>query len=1663
MITRFKIYLFTFILLCCCGFQSGVAGDARGVSLEKIAVYNSNALGSGSTRSFIRTNNGYFHLVYYNKYKGNNEIYYTRSGDNGKTWSTPLNLSNNLGDSLKPTIVTDEYNRLYVFWEDDARILFVNSTDSGLTWGSVFSIAGDVRQAQDVCAAADFEGNLFAVWSNRGSIYYRKYDANKKDWQHILNISKPYYGSQNPGIIIDREHNLHVIWEKRGEILYRQYSAGNRDWSPEIINLNGDLTTPAGKIEILPGFENSKQFFTVDMDSLVIYGKLLNRNSQDVILKIGKSQYSAKVRRGRYQFNDISLENGDNAYTITSQTSGGIKLISTGFISLKVPDARNPVIAVGDNGAIHAIWEEGAGLVYRYSLTGNWSRQTYSIAAKIKSRQGNSDIAVDHHGDVFFAWVNDSLYWRSYSVSENKLSSVQRVGAAAEGINYNPRFISTVSDTFNVSRPQTGFDLLWLSRSRRGIYYRFKYFSNSFYASIPPPATNVLIEKVSSKKIKINWSALKGQAVYQVQVSKTADFETALFYDSGFVKGISNSHVLGRQLRDGIYYIRVRLADQSQTWGPFSSTEYFTMTAVEVPSPKLKQLVEFSNADRIQISWKNPAMADSKQQFLPDRYEAECAKDPGFRNIVARSKWRTVDNYYFKGLPEGKYFFRVRGQNTIASLKKSGWSNTVSTIVDLTPPQIENIAAWLDINEGIAFSRSFTQNRKIYISSKSKGHTLFLKPEFSEKYPHYVQANNAFRVVPQYGFKENDWILSYKIPTSNFGNQKVLLKLADLAGNTATYNLYFILDDGLPNVLGSWKITGTGLVSRGDVLYFKGRRGSVSVNISGIVNDLGSGIDTLKYYYVSEEQIITSDEKNQWSLSEVLNKLPEPGRIIVTAKDKVGNTVEKSFDYRKDDTPPSVNIHSVKISNGYLYFHEEQNTLYLSPKLKTPENVKVRGYFDDAASGIADVDILPLWGAIGQIKRYQNHPNRWQVTCLLDPEKYSGPTTLDFLFYDKLRNYFLYQLNIIKDKTPPRPPLNVKAFPQTEDGQVEYITLTWDDTQDAESGVKFYRAGLDVKWQNNPVRHTSSDIKVEPGRHVCYVYAIDNVGNVSLAGTDALIVYPKNPRLIYPEADSIINAVTPTLRWTRTIDSGHYIVELAENQDFTVGHRKYRVEDEIAQMPDKDRLKNGKTYYWRVRSYDLEGKVLTRIKDTQAAKFTIDTKGPTNLFFSIENGAVYTNKKKVKLSIDATDAEQVIISEDRDFADAYWQKFAPVLAYELSVGEGLKTIYVKYMDEYGNKSQIIKDSIIIDKQSPMLFTSLSMPQFNDDYKSEVKVQVFFNEAVAGNLSQVFLELPDQTSILVENTLSGEKLWEGRGVLPESRGYSGEALLYLDGEISDLAGNSLALPLTFKIKVDNEPPVIESFRVEGSAKSRLGDRLNFFIRGEHDCEASVQIDSLKTINLKEVSSGEYSGQWQIDTLKSFENMSFISVLEDDAGNKAKKQSSSKININLLSPELVEDFEVVPFKYSFKNQVGFEQFITSEAKGKGLRVLKVNYQVTAKQPWAAFSFKQLPSKNYRGYKPVLQFWIKGSGSNQLKGAVKFRREGRTLDENWLLSGRKEHSFSLNKKGWQLIKIELSAEEMKILDKLAFIDMIIYTSGRAESGSLLIDDVSIYYSML
>jgi Neuraminidase (sialidase) len=172
------------------------------------------------------------------------DIFLKRSTDNGATWKSVKNLSNDGGKSTLSQIAISNAN-VYVIWVDYTDtidtvgvgdIFFKRSTDNGATWKPTVNISNN--PGESVLARVSASGdNVYVVWQQTSAsltsvdIILRRSTDNGATWKSPINVSNDPDGSLNPQIA-STGTNVYVVWEKYSDsdILFKRSADGGATW-----------------------------------------------------------------------------------------------------------------------------------------------------------------------------------------------------------------------------------------------------------------------------------------------------------------------------------------------------------------------------------------------------------------------------------------------------------------------------------------------------------------------------------------------------------------------------------------------------------------------------------------------------------------------------------------------------------------------------------------------------------------------------------------------------------------------------------------------------------------------------------------------------------------------------------------------------------------------------------------------------------------------------------------------------------------------------------------------------------------------------------------------------------------------------------------------------------------------------------------------------------------------------------------------------------------------------------------------------------------------------------------------------------------------------------------------------------------------------------------
>jgi hypothetical protein len=169
-----------------------------------VNLSSSGAVGS-STPQVMNSGNSVY-VVWEDKSSGNYEILFRRSSDNGATWKTINNLSNNPGDSVEEQIAVSG-SKVYVLWSQlDASgnlrdAFFRRSLDDGATWKTFKNLSQNGHSSEPQIAASG--SSVYVAWISPAvgsDIFFQRSTDNGATWKAVQNLSNNNGHSNSPQI-----------------------------------------------------------------------------------------------------------------------------------------------------------------------------------------------------------------------------------------------------------------------------------------------------------------------------------------------------------------------------------------------------------------------------------------------------------------------------------------------------------------------------------------------------------------------------------------------------------------------------------------------------------------------------------------------------------------------------------------------------------------------------------------------------------------------------------------------------------------------------------------------------------------------------------------------------------------------------------------------------------------------------------------------------------------------------------------------------------------------------------------------------------------------------------------------------------------------------------------------------------------------------------------------------------------------------------------------------------------------------------------------------------------------------------------------------------------------------------------------------------------------
>jgi hypothetical protein len=294
------------------------------------------------------------YVVWSDNSTGNGDIYFRKSIDKGTTFDTIENLSNDNGKSYGAHIVLSG-NNVYVVWNDNSTgngdIYFKRSADNGTTFGSTQNLSNNPGNSTAAQMAA-YQDNVYVVWEDastgNGDIYFKASLDNGTKFAGQKSLARNNGSSFNPQLAVSPNNIIYGLWQdntqydrskyttdsKAADVLYRVSLDSGRNFTARN-TIGKDIGDAADFAQIATAYDKAYSRKSNDAyDAYVVWGAGILKNTQPLgfvlfyqtIANNGTTlsdPINLSNSNGNSIFPKIAVSNQNNVYVVWSDDTTG--------------------------------------------------------------------------------------------------------------------------------------------------------------------------------------------------------------------------------------------------------------------------------------------------------------------------------------------------------------------------------------------------------------------------------------------------------------------------------------------------------------------------------------------------------------------------------------------------------------------------------------------------------------------------------------------------------------------------------------------------------------------------------------------------------------------------------------------------------------------------------------------------------------------------------------------------------------------------------------------------------------------------------------------------------------------------------------------------------------------------------------------------------------------------------------------------------------------------------------------------------------------------------------------------------------------------------------------------------------------------------------------
>jgi hypothetical protein len=287
------------------------------------------------------------YVVWSDNSTGNGDIYLRKSIDNGTTFGIKENLSNDNGRSYGAQIVISG-NNIYAVWNDGSTgngdVYFKRSVDNGTTFGSIQNLSDNPGNSTAAQMAA-YQDNVYVAWEDastgNGDIYFKASLDNGTKFGGQKSLARNNGSSTNPQLAVSPNNIIYGMWQDD-----TQYDRSK----------NTTSDTRAVDVLYRVSLDSGRNFTTRN----TIGGDIGDTADFAQIATANNENYSKKNNDAYVVWTDILKYRQPLSYELFYQTitNNGTTLSDPTNLSNSDGDSITPTIAVSDQNNVYVAWRD---------------------------------------------------------------------------------------------------------------------------------------------------------------------------------------------------------------------------------------------------------------------------------------------------------------------------------------------------------------------------------------------------------------------------------------------------------------------------------------------------------------------------------------------------------------------------------------------------------------------------------------------------------------------------------------------------------------------------------------------------------------------------------------------------------------------------------------------------------------------------------------------------------------------------------------------------------------------------------------------------------------------------------------------------------------------------------------------------------------------------------------------------------------------------------------------------------------------------------------------------------------------------------------------------------------------------------------------------------